>query len=214
MFYKTLFKLALISSAFMTPALAQFSDGGASLDQSTTIATKRTVFGIFEVMEDKITVEMDGEINEDSLKNFTRLIARYPKIKMIEIIECGGSSDDEVNLKLSALVHQKGISTHVVDGGEIASGGVDFFLAGVTRTLGKNTKVGVHSWSDGDGNEATAYPKGHKEHELYITYYVAIGFTRKQAEDFYYYTITAATADDIHFMTAAELTKYSIVKQN
>lgn len=46
------------------------------------------------------------------------------------------------------------IAIHLVDNGVIASGGTDFFLAGTTRRIGDDTKIGVHSWSD-DSNEAT-----------------------------------------------------------
>ncbi len=99
-----------------------------------------------------------------------------------------------------------------MDNAEIASGGVDFFLAGVKRTRGKNTKIGVHSWG-GDGESATDYPRGHANHLPYIKYYVLIGFTQKQAEDFYYFTIYAAPANGIHWMTEAEIKKYNMITE-
>ncbi len=143
-------------------------------------------FGIFTVLADNHTVEMKGEIKSKSLKNFKDLLEVYPDINKINIKECGGSLDDEANLKLSRIVHKKGINTHLMDNGEIASGGVDFFLAGIKRTKGKNTKIGVHSWSGDNGEMASNYPVGHANHLPYIKYYVSIGFTQQQAEDFYY----------------------------
>ncbi len=171
-------------------------------------------FGIFKVL-DQSTIELDGVINSASLTNFNELIAEYPDINTINMVNCDGSSDDEVNLELSALVHQRNIDIHINEGGVIASGGTDFFLAGIHRTRGVNTQIGVHSWGgeDDDGNEvmATDFPEGHEYHLPYINYYVSVGFTQQQAEDFYYFTINAASAFDIHWMTDEEIARYGLV---
>ncbi len=167
-------------------------------------------FGIFTVQADNKTVVMDGDIRTKTLTNFNKLQAQYPNIKTIKIKNCGGSLDDIANLRLSQKVHQSGINIHLMDNAEIASGGVDFFLAGVKRTRGANTKIGVHSW-DGDGETATDFPKGHKYHLPYIEYYKSVGFTQKQAEDFYYFTIYSASANSIHWMTDAEIKKYNMI---
>ena len=168
-------------------------------------------FGIFRVQSDDTTIEMNGEITSNALNSFNQLLAAYPNVNLINIKECGGSSDDDVNLQLSALVHQRQINIHLMDNGLIASGGTDFFLAGIKRTQGTNTRIGVHSWSTGT-QEATAFPRGHAEHLKYIQYYVSVGFTQQQAEDFYYFTINAAPAASIHWMTDAEITQYGILK--
>lgn len=169
-------------------------------------------FGSFKVLDDDTTLEMNGEISSSSLNDFNNLEAAFPNINKINIKECGGSSDDEINLQLSAKVHQKGINIHLMDNGLIASGGVDFFLAGIQRTKGTNTKIGVHSWSDGN-KDATAFPVGHANHLPYINYYVSVGFTQQEAEDFYYFTINAAPAEGIHWVTDAEISKYKILTQ-
>lgn len=167
-------------------------------------------YGIFKVMDDDQTIEMDGEIASSSLSDFNDLISNYPNVNRINIVNCGGSSDDDVNLQLSAVVYQKNMHIHILDNGEIASGGVDFFLAGTTRTQGTNTKIGVHSWSDGT-NEATDFPVGDPAHTPYINYYVSVGFTQQEAENFYYFTINAAPASSIHWMTANEIAQYGIL---
>jgi hypothetical protein len=167
-------------------------------------------FGIFTVQQDNTTIEMDGEIKSSTLKKFNKLLDAYPNVNRINIKNCGGSSDDEVNLQLSALVNQKGMSIHISDNGEIASGGVDFFLAGIVRTKGSNTKIGVHSWAGGS-NQATDFPVGDTNHLPYINYYVSVGFTQQQAEDFYYFTINAASANSIHWMTDAEIIQYNML---
>ena len=167
-------------------------------------------FGIFTVLEDNTTVEMNGTIGSSSLINFNKLENTFPNINNINIKNCDGSSDDYVNLKLSAKVYQEGINIHLMDNGEIASGGVDFFIAGIQRTKGSNTKIGVHSWA-GENETATDFPVGHENHLPYINYYVSVGFTQKQAEDFYYFTIDAAPAESIHWMTESEITQYNLI---
>lgn len=179
-------------------------------EENPTESTIRTDFGIFHLVNET-TIEMDGVINSASLRDFNNLIALYPNISRIEIFEVDGSDDDETNLLLAKRVFDLGISTHLLDDGLIASGGVDFFLAGRNRTKGSNTLVGVHSWSDGT-NEATDFEVGHEFHLPYIQYYVSVGFTQKAAEDFYYFTINAASADNIHWMTEAEIAQYGILK--
>lgn len=181
---------------------------GCSTEENNT---DRTDFGIFSVVNET-TIEMDGVINSSSLRDFNDLIQAYPEINRINIFEVDGSDDDEINLLVSKRVYDLGISTHLVDEGLIASGGVDFFLSGRTRTKGINTFIGVHSWSDGV-NEATDFAVGHPNHMPYIEYYVSVGFTQEAAEAFYYFTINAARAADIHWMTDAELAQYGVLKQ-
>jgi len=170
----------------------------------------KTQFGIFKVLDSK-TVEMDGEINRSTLNNFNRLIERYPNVDKINMMEVPGSSDDEINLLVSKKVHQNNINTHLMEDGLIASGGVDFYLAGITRTKGNNSQIGVHSWSDGT-NEATDFPRGHSNHQPYIDYYISVGFSLADAEDFYYFTIDAAPAASIHWMTESEIAQYNILQ--
>lgn len=170
----------------------------------------KTTFDIFKIIDDQ-TIEMEGDINSSTLDNFNELIASYPEIDKINIVEVPGSADDEVNLQVSKIVHDRNIAIHLMDNGFIASGGVDFFLAGISRTKGSNTMIGVHSWSDGT-NEATDFPDGDSNHEPYIDYYISVGFNQADAEAFYYFTINAAPASDIHYMTEAEIDQYNIIK--
>ena len=167
-------------------------------------------FGIFTVLSDGTTIEMDGEISSRSLDNFNDLLDVYSNINRINIKNCDGSSDDEINLQLSKKVYQREIDIHLMNNGLIASGGTDFFLAGRRRTKGVNTQIGVHSWSDGI-NEATDFPVGHSNHLPYINYYVCVGFTQQQSENFYYFTINVAPASSIHWMTDQEIEQYNIL---
>jgi hypothetical protein len=67
--------------------------------------------------------------------------------------------------------------------------------------------------SGGKKISATDFPKGHKNHLPYIRYYTNVGFTQEQAETFYYFTINAASAESMHWMTKEEIKKYHILKE-
>lgn len=194
-----------LKSLLLLSLIVSFSaceeDGSANSD---------TDFGVFKVIDDN-TLEMDGDITSASLSDFNELINRYPDIKQINIREVPGSADDEINLQVSLAVHERNIAIHLMDNGLIASGGVDFFLAGTTRTKGSNTQVGVHSWSAGS-KEATDFPRGDANHQPYIDYYKSVGFTQMEAEAFYYFTINAAPATEIYWMTEAEIEQFRILK--
>lgn len=168
-------------------------------------------FGIFKVLDDKTTVEMKGVITSTTLNDYNNMVKAYPNVNTINMKNCPGSADDTVNLQVSKKVHDKGMNIHITDNSEIASGAVDFFVAGAKRTKGKNVKIGVHSWG-GDGETATDFPVGHANHQPYIDYYKSIGFSDADAKAFYYFTINAAPASGIHWMTDAEIAKYKLLK--
>ncbi|WP_298901142.1 hypothetical protein [uncultured Psychroserpens sp.] len=200
--------LRVITILFTTVLVSCSSD-----DDGNTNQIEQRQFGIFKVLDNDTTIEMDGTIGSSSLDDFNNLEAEFPNVDRIQIKNCDGSSDDTINLQLSLKVHQKGMNIRLMDNGLIASGGVDFFLAGIQRTKGVNTMIGVHSWSDGSGTEATDFPVGHANHLPYINYYMNIGFSQQWAESFYYFTINAAPADSIHWMTELEITEYDILTQ-
>lgn len=170
----------------------------------------KTQYGVFKIINDSI-IEMNGTIGNSTLDDFEEMIEDYPNLNTINIKEVPGSEDDETNLKVSKKVYDRNMSLHILENGYVASGGTDFFLAGNSRSIGNNTMIGVHSWSDGT-NEATSFPLGHENHQPYIDYYISIGFSQNEAEDFYYFTINAAPADDIHWMTDTEIEEFKILK--
>ena len=167
---------------------------------------------IFRISEDEKSIILEGVINSSALKEFRKLHENYPKIQVLNIVHCEGSINDEVNLKLAKYIYDHQFDIHLLDNGLIASGGTDLFLAGHKRTIGKNTKIGVHSWA-GEHEKATDFPKDHKYHQPYIEYYVSVGFSQKEAEDFYFFTVNSAGPEDVHFMTQQELKTYKILKQ-
>ncbi len=202
------FRLILMLFSVFTITLSCSKSSG--IEVITTPSSSTTQFGIFKVLDNKTTIQMDGILNSSSLDNFNKLEKAFPFVFRINIVNCDGANDDDVNLELSKKIHKKGMQIHLLDNATIAFGGVDFFLAGRMRTRGNNTKIGVRSWTK-ENVTATDFPVGHENHLRYINYYVSVGFTQKQAEDFYYFTINAAPANSVHYMTEEEITQYNLI---
>lgn len=167
-------------------------------------------FGIFSI-QDANTVIMNGVIGSNTPKHWDNFIIANPDISKMIMKDCPGSEDDEANLQAARKIRQQGVTIHLPADAEIASGAVDLYLAGTTRTRASGSKIGVHSWSDGGNNEATDFPIGHANHQPYIDYYIEMGFSQVDAEAFYYFTINAAKASDIHWMTDAEIEQYKLL---
>lgn len=167
-------------------------------------------FGIFSSI-DTATAEMNGVIDSRTPDDWENFIEAFPNTTQLIMKECPGSDDDTANLQVARKVRAKGLHIHLPAEAEIASGAVDFFLAGSKRTRETGSRIGVHSWADGDDKEATEFPEGHPNHLPYIQYYQEMGFTQADAEAFYYFTINAAPAKDIHWMSDMEIMQYKLL---
>lgn len=157
----------------------------------------------FQVIGDR--AYMVGFIDGSTPDAVEDLLDEHPGVTTIVLAIVPGSDDDEANLEAARMVREAGLATHVPADGEIASGGVDFFLAGATRTFDDGARFGVHSWGTGEpGFNATDLDEDDPEHDRYLDYYDELGVD----EDFYWFTIEAAPPEDIHWMTLAELAEF------
>ncbi|MCJ8306697.1 MAG: alpha/beta hydrolase [Nitrosopumilus sp.] len=170
-----------------------------------------SVFNLFEVTE--FTVQenilyMNGEINTQTSNQLKTIITSNHQIQVIVMLDVPGSIDDEANFPMASWVREHGLNTHLLSDSHIASGGVDFFLAGNSRTMDNGAMIGVHSWSDGI-NQAKDIPRDDKSHEM----------NRKYIQDmlgddeFYWYTIYAASADDVYYMTNDEILQFGLLTE-
>lgn len=152
------------------------------------------------------TLYMSGEINSKTLNQFETLMDQHPNVTRLVVLDVPGSIDDNSMIQLGYRVRELGLNTHLDADSQIYSGGVDLFLAGVQRTMETGAIWGVHSWSDGT-NQATDYPRGAPEHEqnrLYIQ--------RMLGDDaFYWFTIEAAPAEEIHVMSGEEIRRFGLL---
>ena len=155
----------------------------------------------FVAQDDQIVAT--GTIDDTTLAAFQDVTADNPEIRTLVLQYIEGSVDDDANVVFSREVHRAGFDTIVPSGGMVASGGTDLFLAGVQRTLQPGACVGVHSWA-GSGIVATDLPEDDPEHDRYLDYFQDIGVD----EEFYWYTLEAAPADSMHWMTATEANQF------
>jgi len=169
--------------------------------------------------EEKVSFEINGEeaimtgvIDHSTIQAVKDLIKNNPEVKTIVMKNVPGSIDDESNLEASRLVRAAGLNTYVPADGMIASGGTDFFCAGINRTIESGAEIGVHSWAGedvSDASDASILPENDPEHLKYLAYYDEMGIPK----DFYWFTIQAAPADRIHNMSDSELVQFKLVDQ-
>lgn len=151
----------------------------------------------------------EGVIDATTPGVMRNALQAHPQIKTVILQYVPGSVDDEANLEAARMLRANGINTVVPAGGLVASGGTDLFLAGVTRKVGPGACLGVHSWAAGGIGDFTLgkdVPKDDPQHQLYLDYYETMGI--QQA--FYWYTLDAADAENIHYMSNHEITKYGM----
>ena len=147
--------------------------------------------------------ELNGVIGPWTMPQLLRLLHDAPQLKGIRMVEVPGSMDDDTLVRVGRILHRSGLATHVPADGMVASGAVDFFLSSASRSFEEGAKIGVHSWAGGDGDGSTL-PKSDPAHQMYLDFYQEIGIP----EGFYWFTLEAAPAEDIHWMTDQELDKW------
>lgn len=151
-----------------------------------------------------------GTIDTDAPQIVQAALDAHPDIKTIVTEFLPGSIDDEANLVASRLIHQAGMTTIVPEGGYIASGGTDMFLAGTDRRVEDGACIGVHSWAEvglfstTDGRDV---PQDDAAHQEYVDFYTDIDIN----PDFYWFTLQAADADNMHYVSKADMANFGMV---
>lgn len=148
---------------------------------------------------------LEGALDGETLAAFEAALDAAPGIDTLVLRHIEGSLDDEANLVFSQRVRELGLTTVVPSDGMVASGGTDLFLAGASRRLEPGACVGVHSWAT-DTYDAQDLSRDHAEHDPYLDFYENIGID----PDFYWFTIYAAGADDMHWMSAEEAQEWDM----
>lgn len=145
----------------------------------------------------------------------TRVITKLeqnPDIQVLVLTANGGSINDEETLRLGRYIRANGLDTHLIKSGVAASGGVSLLLAGNNRSIGEGAHVGVHAWAQCSSSENTCVPatdfaENDDAHALHRNY------TQQMLnnDDFYWFSIRAASHDSIHWLSDDELAQFDIV---
>ena len=107
----------------------------------TTLGHAKARFGPFSVI-DASTVRMAGDVTSASPRQFAAMLATFPGLRRLEMVDCPGSLDEEANLILARAIRRQGMETVVPAGGSIRSGAVELWLAGATRRAGAGSGWG------------------------------------------------------------------------
>lgn len=151
-------------------------------------------------------IRLDGIINARAEGAFLQALRDNPQARVVVFGDVQGALDDLAVVDMGYALRKRGLATHMDAQSQVFSGGVDLFLAGVSRTVAPGAVVGVHEWEDAYGS-AQQYPKGSREHEPMRSYIEDM----LGSDAFYWFSIRAARHDQIHLMTRAELRRYSVV---
>jgi len=198
MTYRTSLRPVTISLAALSTLLLSAC---ADFDQEALNYADLTEFA---VQDNRLL--MNGPINSRSYAQFIEAIEDHPEVDTLVALDVPGSLDDNTMIQLGYEVRRRGLNTHLEKDSEVYSGGVDLFLAGVKRTIETGAVLGVHSWDDGD-REGADYPRDAPEHELNRAYVEAM----LGNDEFYWFTLEAASADDIHEMSLAEVERFGLL---
>lgn len=151
---------------------------------------------------------LNGGLGTRTYNQIFDLIAEHPEVNTIVEVDVPGSINDDINMQTGRLIRQAGLNTYVPGNGRIASGGVDLFCAGVNRTIEKGAKVGVHSWA-GEDIQAADLPEDSPLHDNQIAYFNEM-LGSPLGRNFYFYTINAAPAADMHNMSQEEIIHWQL----
>lgn len=171
-----------------------------------TLGHAKGRFGPFAVV-DASTVRMAGDVTSATPRQFAAMLAAFPGLKRIEMVDCPGSLDEDANLALARAIRRAGMETVVPSGGSIRSGAVELWLAGATRSAAPDAEFGVHSWADEYGREANDYPANDPVHAEYLGLYRELGMDAAKAREFYALT-NATPFDQVRYLTRADMARF------
>lgn len=163
-------------------------------------------FGPFAVI-DGATARMAGDVTSATPRQFAAMLAAFPRLKRLEMVDCPGSLDEEANLILARAIRRAGMETVVPAGGSVRSGAVELWLAGTVRRAAPDAEFGVHSWADEYGREANDYPASDPVHAEYLGLYRELGMDAAKARAFYALT-NATPFDEVRYLTRDDMARF------
>lgn len=163
-------------------------------------------FGPFRVIDASHAVLVDAT-DARSPAQFEAMLAAYPGITELALVDVPGTEDDKANMRLGRIIHQRGITTRVPEGGSVRSGGVELFLAGAHRVADPGSEFAVHAWEDDEGRQPGDFAADAPENRAYIDYYMEMGMTEDQAKAFYAMT-NSVRFEDAKYLNDQDMAKW------
>jgi len=156
----------------------------------------------FEV--DWNTAYMYGKIDHTIYSKAKELLDVRPNLEKIILVYVPGSFDDFTNFKAIQYLRNKDIIVEIGPKWFIASWGVDFLFAWTTRNIYSWASIGVHSRRYDGIKDGWKLPKTSNYHIPWLTFYENIWVS----EEYYWFVLDNATADEVHRLTQEELIRF------
>lgn len=150
-----------------------------------------------------VVVGRTDSYSHNLVKDFVR---ENPNVKTLILQAMPGTQDVVTNTRLVRDIREAGLATHVPSNGQIASGAVDWFIAGSPRTIDCGAMIGVHSWGSplgARGDQTLFDPQRGMQR----------GFLKDMGvdPDFYEFTRAAAGPDEIHWLSVDEMLRFGLI---
>lgn len=168
-------------------------------------------FGPFAVLDSQRAILM-RETDTSAPRDFARMLAAYPGIRVLELFDCPGTLDDNANLVLGRMIHQRGIETVVPPGGSVRSGAVDLFLAGVRRTAAADAEFAVHAWLDEDGLRPTNFSPSSPVNRKYVVFYHQAGGMPLTTAKAFYDLTNSVPNERALWLSPRDISRYAAIE--
>lgn len=145
----------------------------------------------------------DGR-SQDVIKKLTR---QHPDVETLVFVSMPGTQNLTSNYHLARTIRRAGLNTELRADSRIASGAVDLFLAGKTRTVACGAMIGVHAWGMGDYDAQDALWDTHRTASRDFLSDMGIN------PDFYDFRTAAAGTESIHWLTPEEINRWAVSSQ-
>ncbi|SBS25650.1 hypothetical protein MAQ5080_00322 [Marinomonas aquimarina] len=189
----------------MSLALLMLTGCSSNTAQQSLQPTPQQGEEVFIYVEDDVAY-LSGLLNSRLPQQLKRALSEHPNVTDLVLVDVSGSSDQLATMEAARMIRHLGLNTHIAQTGYVLSGGVDLFLGGVERTIGAGAGVGVHSWRDTQ-NWGDAINLADPVHASYVNFYLEMGVP----ERFYWFTLDAAPAERIYFLSPEEIYDYRLV---
>ncbi len=133
-----------------------------------------------------------------------RLLRDHPDVDTLVFIDMPGTRDVTSNYRLARDIRRAGLATELRAGSRIASGAVDLFLAGQSRTVACGAKIGVHAWGSSGFDAQDVRWDTHRRYSRDFLSDMGVD------ADFYDFRTNAAGSDDIHWMSVEEINHWRV----
>jgi hypothetical protein len=152
---------------------------------------------------------LSGVLGSDLVQQLSDIVRKNPNVTDLVLVDVPGSTDQQATMDGARLIRRLGLNTRIAPTGYVLSGGVDLFLGGVERTIGAGAGVGVHAWSVGSSMKAVNNNVAESVHASYVNFYLEMGVPDR----FYWFSLDAAPADRVYFLSPEEVYDYQLATQ-